>query len=426
MKRILGLVLCFMSVQDPLGAQSQITEVNGNVGIGTTNPASKLHIADGVGGSQLSISRGSGAVIFAQDAGKDNLYLFNRDASKMYMFWRENGNVGIGTYDPQKALDIQGGLRLGLSSSQYTDLYFQDGGDFAETGYNSVWPDMHERAFMIKPRAYLDGWGAGGAGIQFYTYDISGGSSPNFTGGLRRVMVIRRNGNVGIGTASPEAKLHIQGADLGSTTGERVDLLSLQTRNINNSKLNVYSYRNAPGSDWLSATTRIQQRIDASDMGHIEFNPPGRPWGMALGTANQNRLYINNNGQVGIGTASINDNTYGLFVEKGVRTRKVKVDIQSWADHVFAPSYKLRSLQEVEQFIKKHQHLPEVPSAKEVEEKGLDVGENQAILLKKIEELTLYMIEQNKRIERLEETNQQLKKENETIKVKMEKLTQLP
>jgi len=70
----------------------------------------------------------------------------------------------------------------------------------------------------------------------------------------------------------------------------------------------------------------------------------------------------------------------------------------NWPDYVFKPHYNLRSLSEVEQYIKTHQHLPDVPSEKEVKANGIDVGETQAILLRKIEELTLYMIKQEKEL----------------------------
>jgi hypothetical protein len=235
------------------------------------------------------------------------------------------------------------------------------------------------------------------------------------------------NKNVGIGTYNPQSRLYVVSDGLGSNNGDRTNISSFETSVGNNTSfVELYNYRIASGSDWLTASTRLQQRIDAADMGFIEFNPPGMPWGLALGTNNAGRLYINNDGNIGIGTKSINDNNYTLFVEKGIRTRKVKVDQANWPDYVFEPNYKLPSLKEIERFIQQHRHLPEVPSANQVSEQGLDMGENQAVLLKKIEELTLYIIEQDKKIEnqniliqRLEDQNKELldvKKDIEIIK----------
>lgn len=80
---------------------------------------------------------------------------------------------------------------------------------------------------------------------------------------------------------------------------------------------------------------------------------------------------------------------------------------------MFKSDYKLKSLVELENFIKVNSHLPNVPSAKEVEKNGQDVGDMQLKLLEKIEELTLYMIDQNKKVQSLEET---VKKQSEKIK----------
>lgn len=80
----------------------------------------------------------------------------------------------------------------------------------------------------------------------------------------------------------------------------------------------------------------------------------------------------------------------------------VKVNAQNWPDFVFENDYKLQPLSEVERYIQEHKHLPNVPSAKEVEEDGLNVGEMNRLLLQKVEELTLHLIEQQKRIDELE------------------------
>jgi len=108
---------------------------------------------------------------------------------------------------------------------------------------------------------------------------------------------------------------------------------------------------------------------------------------------------------------SISSLDYQLYVEKGIRTEKVKVDAKgNWPDFVFEDNYTLPSLMEVEQFITTNKHLPNVPSAAEVEIEGVDLGEMDKILLQKIEELTLYMIEQQKQIELLKKELEKSKK----------------
>ena len=89
-----------------------------------------------------------------------------------------------------------------------------------------------------------------------------------------------------------------------------------------------------------------------------------------------------------------------LSVNGNVRAKRVKV-YTTWADYVFEKDYKLLKLNEVEAFINKHGHLPEIPSAVEVEKNGIDIGEMNKKLLSKIEELTLYVIQLNKEIELL-------------------------
>ncbi|GAB3423650.1 hypothetical protein [Niabella aquatica] len=108
------------------------------------------------------------------------------------------------------------------------------------------------------------------------------------------------------------------------------------------------------------------------------------------------RMRIDASGNVGIGTATPAEK---LSVNGKIRAKEIKVETSNWPDYVFKPSYQLMPLQEVSHFITQNGHLPGVSSAKEVEQNGIDLGANQAVLLKKIEELTLYVIEQNKIIE---------------------------
>lgn len=95
--------------------------------------------------------------------------------------------------------------------------------------------------------------------------------------------------------------------------------------------------------------------------------------------------------------ATVNVSNYNLFVKGGILTEEVRVSLAStWADYVFAKDYKLKPLSEVERFINTNGHLPNVPSAKQVKEEGVELGEMAKIQQEKIEELTLYVIEQNK------------------------------
>lgn len=112
--------------------------------------------------------------------------------------------------------------------------------------------------------------------------------------------------------------------------------------------------------------------------------------------------------------SSFTAGAYRLYVQDGILTEKLKVALRNssdWADYVFAPDYKLAPLEEVETFIKANNHLPNVPSADEMANNGLDVSKTSAKLMEKIEELTLYMIELNKEVKALKTENEQLRKQ---------------
>lgn len=169
--------------------------------------------------------------------------------------------------------------------------------------------------------------------------------------------------------------------------------------------------------------TRLQTLSNNINSGFIDFNAKSTTntsaAAISFGTNGSELMRINANGKVRIG----GDNTttpdgYKLFVEQGILTEKVKVAISTtsdWADYVFAPDYKLMSLKEVEQFTIENKHLPNIPSAAEMVTNGLDVAQMDAKLLEKVEELTLYIIEQNK-------TNEVQAKEIEELKAMVKQL----
>ncbi|SIO09706.1 pyocin knob domain-containing protein [Chitinophaga niabensis] len=130
------------------------------------------------------------------------------------------------------------------------------------------------------------------------------------------------------------------------------------------------------------------------------FAPAGSTF--AIYTANAERLRVDPSGNVGIGTTSPQAK---LAVNGTILAKKVKVTLNTndWPDYVFHRDYVLPPLLEVASYIREHQHLPGIPSAEKISEEGLDVGEFNKQLLKKVEELTLYVIELKKEISEMKE-----------------------
>ena len=119
-------------------------------------------------------------------------------------------------------------------------------------------------------------------------------------------------------------------------------------------------------------------------------------------------MRLDGNGNLGIGTYNP---THKLTVSGTIRAKEIIVDTD-WADYVFEAGYTLPSLETVEQHIKAEKHLPGIPSAREVAAKGVSLGDMQTLLLAKIEELTLHLIKQEKRINALEQENAALKSQS--------------
>jgi hypothetical protein len=134
---------------------------------------------------------------------------------------------------------------------------------------------------------------------------------------------------------------------------------------------------------------------------------------IGAGSISTTSMVINSTGIASLNDAASVSHGYLLSVDGKIGAREVNVSLASpFPDYVFKPEYKLLSLSEVERHIRQRGQLPEMPSAEQVKNDGLDVAKTTTLLVQKIEELTLYLIELNKKVEKLEVENQSLKNHN--------------
>lgn len=159
-----------------------------------------------------------------------------------------------------------------------------------------------------------------------------------------------------------------------------------------------------PNTLTQSAYNLITQAGDAGiTFGNSGTSNPSTSYGFVIAPwlNTQSGLRVDKDGNVGICAADTKG--YQLAVNgQAIFTKVVVKQYSTWPDYVFDPAYHLPSLRDVHQFIKQNHHLPDIPSADSVEKSGVDIGANQTALLKKIEELTLYIIQQQDRLDRLE------------------------
>jgi len=144
----------------------------------------------------------------------------------------------------------------------------------------------------------------------------------------------------------------------------------------------------------------------------VNGNEPSLSELLGIQNASTDQAYFA--GKVGIKTASPGD--YDLAVNGKIRTKEVKVEAANWPDYVFEERYRFMPLSELKKFIETNKHLPEMPSAKEVEAEGVNLGELNKLLVKKIEELTLMVIDQHEQSKKQTKQINQLKLEVAELK----------
>lgn len=205
-------------------------------------------------------------------------------------------------------------------------------------------------------------------------------------GGTNHFSVNTSTGNVGVGiTPSSTARMYIHGftrttgkLSLISNSSALGDIISLYGDRIGNTAMYGFGIETNGGTLYNKAVS-------------------GYNW------------YVNKNADQG-SSAVMKLNSSELVVDGKIRSEEVKVEIINGPDYVFEQGYELWTLQQTKAYISQNKHLPEIPSARKMESDGVNLGEMNMKLLKKIEELTLHLIEQNERMEKMEAELQSMKK----------------
>ncbi len=200
------------------------------------------------------------------------------------------------------------------------------------------------------------------------------------------------SGNVGIGTNTPGAALHI------TASGAAGQALRLDNTADTTDYFNIFANTSNSGNYGLMFAR-------------------GQTAYLVLGNSSSNSYFPT--GRVGIGTTTPQST---LAVNGTITTTEVVVTATGWPDYILDNNHELTPLSEIASFVKENHHLPGIPSAAEVAEKGISLGEMQAKLLAKIEELTLHMIEAEKRSSRLEQENKDLRQDSEILKEHISRL----
>jgi uncharacterized membrane protein len=328
------------------------------------------------------------------------------------VFPTNGANVGIGTLSPTAKLHVNNG-----DNSYGTILANASESTFSLYAKTLTTVPVYTEVFRLGLKHLID---ENNGFISFYRGANTFGGFLGFsTNGIERIR-ITDTGNVGIGTDTPFSKLSIVGSL--TVNGGLTNALSrpaVSPGTLVNGEIRGYSNTANSADDGflrLSAgggtTVGIKSYIDLSGYSTI----PDMNINIVFGTSGAERMRIDQNGNIGIGT---NAPDAKLAVNGNIHSREVKVDVNFPApDYVFANDYKLITLQEVENFVNQNSHLPEIPSAKEFEKNGIQLAEMNMALLKKIEELTLYAIEQQKNTEKLTKVIEEQNKRLETLEKK--------
>ena len=396
MRKTIFLIL-FSTTFFTLNLQSQLnTNANGNNGIGLNSPNSKLHIR--VNKYEPTLTVGS------------------------YPSIDSRGDIVLNLQNNNNAFEFGVTSKVGGRRSWILARH-------ANTNFGNTYSTLHLQPDLGDKSKYQ------GVAIGYPSED-----------GINVGAHLAINGNVGILTKNPDYALTVKGytkiggnqntqimlADRGWSASHALLFNSYPSENFVNGGLNVFQntkYANDEGSNANSGAGGV---FFNGNGGVLEFKISKVSTGKDgfVEWANQTQLAILRNGNVGIGV--LNGENYSnsqidlidhkLTINGKVRAREVKVSLDNWPDYVFEEGYKLPTLTDVAIFISENNHLPNIPSADDVVKGGIYLGDMNSRLLQKIEELTLYTIQQEELISNQDSRLQKVESENAEIKKLLEEL----
>lgn len=320
-----------------------------------------------------------------------------------------DGKIGVGTDDPKAHLEVATFIPNGTLGSVFGRLeegnVTGDGTYLGVKGHKTQGDPNTIKSFSLVHNFY----GQTNSSVNFYRgSDVLGGFLTFNTSDDTERMRINYDGNVGIGTTSPGSKLHVAGSGA---------IIKLQNTSFEDTDNQFHG--------WLGGYDKSGDEIWWIGEGSSTSKQLGlftNRAGYDLKLFNKgNGIIVKGDGNVGIGTEDTKG--FKLGVNGKIAATEVKVaNYANWADFVFKKEYKLPSLEEVESHIKRKGHLQNIPSEKEVARNGFYLAEMDAKLLQKIEELTLYTIQQEKEIKKTKEENKNLKLVLKKLEERLSKL----
>ncbi len=387
---------------------------SGNVGIGTTSPLNKLHI-----NGHLRISET--LKVYHNFSGGRGLELQTNSGSTNApaIRWQDDSGIYYAGIRGQSDGSIQFGTGWLSEVMRMTPEGLSVSGILKSTGAYTL--ESANPTLILKEEGIADN----DFDIQVNNGDFKILKVDDARSVFEDVFTILDNSTVGIGTSLPNGRLEIKGNSGVYSDFAGYEGITSSNFLPNGKEPTLVISENLAGTLIPATGGQVTYRGGISfgrggpGIYSINPNPAGSAYYGEIrfhttywdgsNYSNADRMVIKLNGNIGIGTTTP---TNKLEVNGKIRSKEVIVEATGWPDYVFEADYDLPTLAEIEAFIKANKHLPEVPSAKQVEENGLTLGEMNALLLKKIEELTLHTIAIKKEVDTL-------KKENEILKEKI-------